>query len=285
MLKYFMPELPEVETTIRYLRPIMVGKKIESLHFSPKAGSIFNLDLNEVASKLTGSTATEISRRGKFMLFDLDKTKAVGHLRMSGRYLASDSEFSHPHSHFTLILEDGQNVNYIDQRRFGTFHFVDDFGNYPGLRRLGPDALLDDIDPGYLFDRFKSKNTTIYQALLDQSIIAGLGNIYVNELLFSQKIHPLTPAKVLSQSQLSNLASSIKPLLEKALALKGTTLVDNLYQDPEGKVGEFAKMLNVYGRNKEVCKACGKPISKIRIGGRGVYLCEECQKGAVIRKL
>jgi formamidopyrimidine-DNA glycosylase len=273
-----MPELPEVETTIRYLRPALIGSKINAITLAPTASSIFNVPLSEVLMRLNGNQVNSIERKGKFMLFDfIDQQKAVGHLRMSGRYLVG-ANLQIPHLHFTLDLANGQQVSYIDQRRFGTFHFVDSFADYPGLQRLGPDALLDEISAQKLHSSWSRRQQGVYQVLLDQSLIAGLGNIYVNELLFLAKANPQTAARDLSLTEVERIVSLIKPLLQKALSLKGTTLIDSLYKDPEGSNGEFAQMLTVYGRVDQKCKLCGYKIERLKIGGRSAFFCPNCQR-------
>jgi formamidopyrimidine-DNA glycosylase len=163
-------------------------------------------------------------------------------------------------------LEDKNVINYLDLRRFGTFHLVEDFSHYPSLQKLGPDALRDDLPVEELFKKLTKVKKGIYQLLLDQTFIAGLGNIYVNEILHAVQVHPLTPAENVTREKFAEIISEMQRILALALTLKGTTLIDNLYQDPEGKAGEFAKLLKVYGKHKN------PKIEVLKIGGRSVFV-------------
>lgn len=271
-----MPELPEVETTIRYLRPALLNQIVRELTVTNGGESTFNVPLAEAKQNIEQKSFLALSRRGKFMLFELESPDSihssqtngfiVGHLRMSGRYKIDDKVIDHPHNRFQLHLDNGKIVNYIDQRRFGTLHFTDDFDNYPGLQRLGPDILTDDVTAEFLRSRLAKLKKPIYSALLDQSIVAGLGNIYVNEILHATGIHPLTQSNAISLEQTTLILDQAKRILSKALELKGTTLIDNLYQDPEGKIGKFAKLLQVYGKKND------PNVSILKVGGRSVFV-------------
>lgn len=261
-----MPELPEVETTIRYLRPAVLNEVIRDITVSNKGESTFNIPFSEVRKNLIGNMITGISRHGKWMLFEFNNGKAIGHLRMSGRYKIADKVIDLPHNRFQLHLQNGKVINYIDQRRFGTFHFVTDFTSYPGLTRLGPDIFTGEVTAEYLHSKLAKTKKPIYSALLDQTIVAGLGNIYVNEVLHACGIHPLSPGNKLSLADTQHILEHSKRILTKALELKGTTLIDKLYQDPEGKTGQFAKLLQVYGKKKD------PNIRMLRIGGRSVFV-------------
>lgn len=261
-----MPELPEVEITIRYLKPAILNEVITNITATNKGESTFNIPFDDVKKRIVGNKVTDIGRHGKWMLFEFNNGKAIGHLRMSGRYKIEDKVLDIPHNRFQFHLQNGKVINYIDQRRFGTFHFVDGFESYPGLKKLGPDILIGEVTVEYLLNRLKTVKKPIYSALLDQSIIAGLGNIYVNEVLHACGIHPLTPANKLAKKDIQNVLGHSKSILEKALELKGTTLIDNLYQDPEGKTGQFAKMLQVYGKKKD------PNVQVLKIGGRSVFV-------------
>lgn len=264
-----MPELPEVETTVRMLRPELLDQEIRRVAIGDGGARHFNVSAQDVQTKLTGARLKNLSRTGKWMLFDFEnageKVKAVGHLRMSGRYWAKDVEFDHPHIRFGFELGNGRKIYYLDQRRFGTFHFVNEFNDYPALAKLGPDILHPNFTAKILYEKLQKTKKPIYTALLDQNIVAGLGNIYVNESLNAARIHPLTPANQLTYEQVDLLVEHAIQILNMALKFKGTTLVDKLYTDPEGKTGEFAKMLKVYGKTKD------PNVERIKIGGRSVF--------------
>lgn len=256
-----MPELPEVETTIRYLRDNLINKVVTNFWVSNGGERQLNAEVLKYQQLLLNNSLQQLNRHGKWMLFQFDQTQIIGHLRMSGRYKIATNVIDHPHNRFQLQFSDGTILNYLDQRRFGTFHIAESLDM---SEKLGPDAL--EITTADLFTRLQKTKKPIYSALLDQAIIAGLGNIYVNESLHISGIHPLTPANKLSGSQVEALLDNTKQLLETAIKFKGTTLIDNLYQDPEGKNGEFAKLLQVYGKKKD------PHIQVFKIGGRSVFV-------------
>lgn len=262
-----MPELPEVETVIRYLRPHLVGRSVKSAYLSPKGHRIFGENHISDFDRLTNATFNSISRYGKWMLFDLSTGPAVAHLRMSGIYEITDQPLqSNPHTRFHLSLDNGKHLNYIDQRRFGTFHFTDSFETYLGARNLGPDALSNEFHVNDLYPKLQKKTKNIYSTLLDQTVVAGLGNIYVNEVLHKVGLHPLRPANQVTKVQAEQIVLEAKKILELALDMKGTSLVDNLYRNPEGGSGEFYKMLEVYGKKDD------PDIEVLKIGGRSAFV-------------
>lgn len=279
-----MPELPEVETTIRYLAPYLRKIPIRNIFLGQHGSGIFNQSADTIRERLVGNQIDKLDRHGKFILITFSQPRpnmakyAVAHLRMSGRYKVSRKNYDHPHLRFTLALADGYHVHYIDQRRFGTFHFVEDFSYYPGLARLGDDAWSHDLNAQQLYQQLQRRSIPIHTALQDQSLIAGLGNIYVNEVLFRAGISPQRSANSLAVGELQEIVNNVRPLLSEALKLKGTTLIDNLYQDPGGSEGAFAKMLQVYGREGEKCLRCNGVIQREKVGGRSAYYCLGCQK-------
>lgn len=265
-----MPELPEVETTIKVLRSSWVDKVIKDLVIQPRGARHFDISPTEVQDKLIGAKLAEISRIGKWIKLTFQKDNllipAVSHLRMSGRFFNHAGDFTSSHESFRFSLDDGSHISYIDQRRFGTFHLVNDFAHYPSLQNLGPDALTDSFNAEYLTTKLQKVSKSIYAALLDQSIVAGLGNIYVNESLHAAGIHPLQAANSLTRKQVEKLVREVRRILALALALKGTTLLDALYSPPDGTGGEFYKLLQVYGRKKD------PDIEVLKIGGRSVFV-------------
>lgn len=265
-----MPELPEVETTVRYLRPHLEQQTITQIKITNGGERHFNLPTEEVEALLNHALIKKISRYGKWITLELNKDNeqftAVAHLRMSGRYLVEDKPYASPHNRYHLVMDNGKTISYLDIRRFGTFHILSSIAEHPTLQTLGPDALTAAFTAPYLQTRLQSVNKSIYNALLDQKIVAGLGNIYVNEALHAAEIHPLQPASSLTAGQLTLLVQNIKAILTQALSFKGTTLIDNSYRDPEGNVGEFAKLLKVYGKHKDA------DIEVLKIGGRSVFV-------------
>lgn len=261
-----MPELPEVETTIKYLREVWLNKAIKDVSLFNGGESQINVSAQEFKTGLLNRELTELSRYGKWMVFRFDSgdLEAIGHLRMSGRYSSDITPISHVHKRIEFVLSDNTNLAYIDQRRFGTWEIVKSSKEFLTLKKLGPDALSDEFSSEYLFDRLSKSKRFIYQDLLDQSFVAGLGNIYVNESLYLSGIHPKSISSKIPGILIENLVKNIKEILNLSLSLKGTTLSDNLYSTPEGKTGEFASLLKVYGKK-------GGPIVFEKIAGRTSY--------------
>jgi len=263
-----MPELPEVETTIRNLRKNWVDQTVKNFTATSTGKSQLNLSIESLQEKLVGARLSSLQRYGKWMLFDFEKKEKLnvaGHLRMSGSYLTGKSSISHQHKRFEFELENGTFIAYLDQRRFGTWHVVDDLLKHLADKGLGPDALSEEFNAKYLQQALSKLKKPIYQALLDQQIVAGLGNIYVNEALAASLIHPLSVGNKIPVEFLETLVLNTKNILYRSLELKGTTLLDNLYNTPEGKTGEFAKLLTVYGQKKN------PEVTVIKIGGRSAF--------------
>ncbi len=261
-----MPELPEVETTVKYLRDYMLGHVVKRVSVTNKGETAFNAPLAEMQKRIEGKPLTALSRYGKWMMFEFDDTKVVGHLRMSGRYKVDTEVLEGPHNRIQFHLDNGKVVNYVDQRRFGTFHLVDSFHSHAGMAQLGPDVLDHKCTPAYLFQRLQKLHKPIYSALLDQTVVAGLGNIYVNETLHACSIHPLQPANTISGQQCHEILREARRILKMSLEMKGTTLIDNLYQDPDGKKGNFYRKLKVYGKKDD------PDITVLKIGGRSAFV-------------
>jgi len=273
-----MPELPEVATVLKQITPAILNQKIADVTVMPKGERmVAPLKPSKLKQELTGKTITSINRHGKFMIFELDNgKKIVAHLRMSGRMLISDKPLKHLHNRLYLKFENGKYLNFIDIRRFGTFHLVEKGKTYSGVANLGPDALSGELTAAYLKAKLKDRSKNIYSSLLDQSIIAGLGNIYVNEVLYSCKIHPKRYAGKVNLNEIKLILEQVERILNMAINYRGTTLIDKSYADTEGLYGDFFDMLKVYGKKDTACERCGTLITKIRISNRGVYLCETC---------
>ena len=233
----------------------------------------------EFKASIAGSSFIDIGRQGKFIILELSNNwHIVAHLRMSGRFTVTSTQ-PDPSTHNRLYLKLSGNkyLNFIDIRRFGTFHLIKDQHSYPGLQRLGADALDPVWTGARLFAVLQRHKKAVYSCLLDQSIISGVGNIYANEALFRSRLHPLKPAHTITQSQTEKLLHGVVNILSTSLAFKGTTLLDNSYKDTDGDPGKFRKLLKVYGRENEPCSVCGNAIKRIRVGNRSVFFCLECQ--------
>lgn len=272
-----MPELPEVQTIVAGLRPHIAGVRITAIHLLRK--DILTPADAPLASLLQNRVITEIDRRGKFILFTLDNTHRFSiHLGMTGQLTLTDPSTPAPkHTHLRLHLSHDlshsvSHLLFTDPRRFG------------GIRWLGPTGQVDaDMGPEPLtlrpaqLARLLSKTTRpIKSALLDQKLIAGLGNIYADEALHAAGIHPLTPANHLSPAQSAKLCRSIKLVLRRALHHKGSTLRD--YHTPDGAPGNFQKLHRVYARTGRPCLTCKTPIERLVLTGRSAHFCPKCQR-------
>lgn len=264
-----MPELPEVQTVVNTLRPRLLGRKIVSIdlrRFDILSPPRFDLD-----SALAGLSVSDIYRRGKRIVFRLsDSNQFYVHLGMSGRLTLDNPSLPLP-AHTHLILDfAGTQLRFRDPRRFGGVFWL---GSDDSDDSMGPEPLT--LTPAQLAKQLHRTTRAIKNALLDQHVIAGLGNIYVDESLFGAKIHPLTPANSLSRQQISQLNRSIKSTLRRALRHRGSTLRD--YVDAEGGSGAFQKLHAVYDRARQPCRVCKTPIQRIVLGGRSTCFCPSCQ--------
>ena len=273
-----MPELPEVETIVRRLRLTLIGKKIQSVKvLNP---GILRCSQKVFVKSLTGAIIREIRRKGKFILIDFTPDwTLILHLKMTGQVLIeprSTPADRHTQVIFNFFSSDFQ-MRYRDIRKFGFFALF--CGNSteatPYLSRLGPDPF--EISSLQFVRIVLSRKRAIKAFLLDQSLISGLGNIYVDESLFQAKIHPLTGTNTLSPARIKGLLRIIKKILTQAISKQGSTLRD--YRRPDGTPGGFQNYHQVYGRTGYHCPFCRTPIAKIRVSGRGTHYCPCCQKG------
>lgn len=271
-----MPELPEVETVRRSLERLVVGKTIRDVDvFVEKM--IRNMDENRLKEIITNQVINGIKRRGKYLLFDVGDYYIVSHLRMEGRYFIKHlDEPKDKHEHVIFYFTDGVTMRYHDTRKFGTFDIVkkNEMDQFKPLVTLGYEPLEDQLTVKYLKEKLRHKTIAIKSALLDQHIVAGLGNIYVNEVLFLSKVHPEKPSNTLKKKELERIVKYSKEVLELAIKDGGTTI--RSYTSSLGVTGRFQQHLKVHMQN--TCPVCGKDIQKIRVGGRGTYLCDHCQK-------
>ncbi|KKI91748.1 hypothetical protein WQ54_13000 [Bacillus sp. SA1-12] len=274
-----MPELPEVETVRRTLLQLVKGKTIKqvTIHW-PKIIKKPD-DIDQFRDALVGQTIYDVKRRGKFLKFILDDYVLVSHLRMEGRYglYKPEEEYDH-HTHVFFSFEDGAQLRYRDVRKFGTMHLFKkgEEENEPPLSQLGPEPFAKEFTEAYLRDRLKKTTRKIKSALLDQNIVVGLGNIYVDEALFRAGIRPERIANQLTAAEYKLLHQEIIATLDEAVAKGGSTV--RSYVNTQGEIGMFQLQLFVYGRTNEPCKQCGTNLIKTVVGGRGTHYCENCQK-------
>ncbi|MDX5985689.1 bifunctional DNA-formamidopyrimidine glycosylase/DNA-(apurinic or apyrimidinic site) lyase [Sphingomonas echinoides] len=269
-----MPELPEVETTVRGLRPVLDGQRITLVQLRrPDLRRPFPADLGQ---RLTGATVTGLSRRAKYGLIETDRGDTmVFHLGMSGRWRVDPSDVL-PHDH--LILETAtQRLALNDARRFGSVDLLATtaLADFPAFKALGPEPLGPDLTAAYLHRALAGRVASIKLLLLDQRIVAGLGNIYVCEALHLAGISPKRAGGDLSRAKLERLVAAIRSVLLSAIEAGGSTLRD--YARPDGELGYFSKQFAVYGREGEPC-ACGGTVARYAEGGRSTFWCPKCQR-------
>ncbi|WP_010532420.1 DNA-formamidopyrimidine glycosylase [Lentibacillus jeotgali] len=274
-----MPELPEVETIKNTLKRFVIDKTIIDVSvFWPNIIKQPD-DIDHFKHLLMKQSIKDIHRRGKFLLFELDDAVLVSHLRMEGKYSVHPSgEPVKKHTHVIFKFSDGEELRYNDVRKFGTMHLFkkgDERNNKP-LNQLGPDPFDEAFTLDYFYQKLKKTDRAIKSVLLDQAIVAGLGNIYVDETLFKANIHPLSKANKLKKREVKVIWEAAIYTLKEAVAQGGTTI--RSYVNSQGVMGMFQQELFVYGQANEPCKTCGKPIVKMKIGGRGTHVCVSCQK-------
>lgn len=270
-----MPELPEVETTVRGLRPALEGRRLTRVETRrADLRRPFPADLRQ---RMTGATVTGLGRRAKYGLIETDRDDVmIFHLGMSGRWRIDPSEIG-AHDHLILETDQGRVLALCDPRRFGSVDLVrkDELSDFPAFTALGPEPLGEGLSGAYLARALDGRVAPIKTMLLDQRIIAGLGNIYVCEALHMSGIAPTTPAGRIARGKLDRLVAAIRDVLAAAIEAGGSSLRD--YARPDGELGYFAKQWRVYGREKEACH-CGATIARRVDGGRSTFYCPKCQK-------
>ena len=271
-----MPELPEVETVRRGLAEHIIGKKfkeIEVLHHratSPK--SIAAL------TSLRGARVKDISRRGKFLWFELDRPEVlVGHLGMSGQFLIQPNSAS-DERHLRVRFKLGKyELRFIDQRTFGWLGVEETLNGAPTcVQHIAADPFDPSFNLAETISRFSKKKTEIKRALLDQSVMSGVGNIYADEALWRSKIHPESRTETMKASRIKELIESAKEVMAEALEVGGTSF-DDLYINVNGESGYFERALAAYGQEGEACPRCGREIRRITFANRSSHFCPKCQ--------
>lgn len=270
-----MPELPEVETVARGLRASLTGRTIIGVQVY-WARSIVPPDPSAFARRLAGQTVTDVERRGKWVVITLrGGDTLLVHLRMSGRLILSGEPFDHRHLRVLCSLNDGGQLCFFDQRKFGRLVLTSDPQKMLG--DLGPEPLEDDFTAERLGEMLRRRRGRIKPLLLNQRFLAGLGNIYADEALWRAGIHPLRQADTLTPVEVQRLHQGIGTVLQAAIDGGGTTLPDAGYQQADGRSGEFAGQLAVYGRAGQPCPRCRADIERIRVNQRGTHFCPCCQ--------
>ncbi len=265
-----MPELPEVETIVRGLRRNVLGKKLRRF---------FIFDTKRITTPRPDLPVKIIAirRSGKYIIFETDRSGyCVIHLRMTGSLLINSQQTRkepQKHKRAAFYFSDNTIIDFIDVRRFGTLNWLRAAGSLP---RLGVEPFSVGFNPKKLSELFKGKKKAVKSALLDQGLVAGIGNIYADEALWRTKINPKRKAGSLNRSEANGLVDAIKNILREAIKNGGSTLRD--YKRVDGSAGGFQDLHRVYGREGEKCSRCGGKIKRIKVGGRSSFFCPKCQK-------
>jgi formamidopyrimidine-DNA glycosylase len=273
-----MPELPEVETVRRGLNEFVRGRKIVAVRIAYER--MIQSDLAEFQTALIGQTILQVNRRGKYLLFDLGEKTLVSHLRMEGKWLIFPKREMPQNKHFHAFfnLSDNQTLVYQDVRKFGTLELVTttDLPAFFVRKKIGPEPTEEEFDLKTFKAQLSGSQKKIKPYLLDQSLVAGLGNIYVDEVLWLSKIHPSEIARNLSSQKVAVLRKSILSVLAEGVKRGGSTI--RSYKNVLGLDGTMQNYLQVYGKAGQACSRCGKPIAKYKLAGRGTHFCPKCQK-------
>ncbi len=273
-----MPELPEVETVRKQLLNHLKNKTIKSINIIHN--NVFeNQDINKIKEEIKNQTISDIKRRGKWLIFELDNYNLLSHLRMEGKYLYRNiNDEINKHELIIFNIDDAFELRYKDTRKFGKMYLIkkEDLEKNSPLTKLGLEPWDKKLTTEYLKEKLKNKSLPIKTTLLDQTIITGIGNIYANEILFLSKINPHKKSKELNNKELESIIENTKKVLEKAIKEGGTTI--RSYTSEEGVSGKFQNNLLVHKRENEKCPNCNTPISNDKIGGRSTYYCKKCQK-------
>lgn len=270
-----MPELPEVETSRRGIAPHLTNQKITAVIIREKR---LRWPIPDEIENLVEQTILDVKRRAKYLLIETAAGTAILHLGMSGklRVLEKNTPVI-KHDHVDIVLSSGKCLRFNDPRRFGALFWTTEAPEtHPLLRKLGPEPFNQAFTAERLFELSRGRSMSIKQFIMDNKIVAGVGNIYANESLFLAGINPKRAAGKISQSRYKKLYPIIKTVLATAIEKGGTTLKD--FTQVDGKPGYFAQQLNVYGRAGKPCMVCKKPLSEIRQGQRTTVYCKQCQK-------
>ncbi len=283
-----MPELPEVETIRRGLEKEVIGKRIVKIQIKNYL-LIKNISVHEFSSRLKGSSIKNIKRRGKFFIFVLaPRDNLIIHLGMSGIILYRDdpektkalpfSKIKENHNHIIFFFEDNSRMIYNDVRRFGKIWLLKNGKTLPCIESLGFEPLGYKFTFESFYGLLQKNKKNIKSFLMNQKNIAGIGNIYANEILFLSGIHPLRKSNSLTFNEAKKIYLNTRNILRQAIELGGTTMNDESYLDSGGKKGSFGETIMVYGKKGRNCPLCEKPLEIIKIDNRSTFLCPGCQK-------
>ncbi|MFO8069045.1 MAG: DNA-formamidopyrimidine glycosylase [Alkalibacterium sp.] len=273
-----MPELPEVENVKNGLKKLILGKIIVDTHVLwsniIKEPSVF-----EFQKQIRGQEIVDIKRQGKFLLFILTDYVLISHLRMEGKYRIEKATVPlTKHTHVVFELDSDEQLRYLDVRKFGKMSLVDKdkLHLHPSIKNLGPEPTVEALKTEHLIKALKKTERPIKACLLDQKVVAGIGNIYADEILYDAYIHPERKGNSLSDDEIETLKTSIIGIMSKAVKKGGTTI--RTYSNAFGVEGSYQAYLNVYGKKGKACQRCQHTIEKIKVAQRGTHYCPYCQK-------
>lgn len=270
-----MPELPEVETVLRTLEGQIKDLQITSVDVL--WDNIIVDDVQDFKNKIVGQHFRKFKRRGKYLLFEMDDICLVSHLRMEGKYFIQKPDVPlTKHMHVIFGLDNGLQLRYNDTRKFGKMELIPLDYNYKKFKNLGVEPLSDDLNFAYVKQYINNIKHPIKQTLLDQSFIAGIGNIYADEILFRMKVNPSRTTSDLNDQEIEDLVKYTKYILQGAIKAGGTTI--RSYTSSLGVTGRFQLELKVHQRKDEKCYVCNSTIVKTQVSKRGTYYCPKCQK-------
>lgn len=273
-----MPELPEVEAVKRGLDQSIVGKRVTAIEVMwPKI--IRHDDIEAFKQSLIGQVCQRIDRRGKFLLIYFDTHVLLSHLRMEGKYFLCDKEQPvHKHTHVILELDEQEELRYHDVRKFGRMELLEigqEF-QHPSLAKLGPEPTPATFSTHVIKEYLSGRTTAIKNILLDQRMVAGIGNIYADEILFDAYVHPEMSAAEITDEEIQQLYYSIISIMQAAIKAGGSTI--RSYTNMFREAGHYQAYHQVYGKDGERCSRCGTIIEKTKVGGRGTHFCPNCQR-------
>lgn len=271
-----MPEIAEVETVRNTLKLRILNKRIKNINVY--YNKILLDDEKEFKSRLINEMFIDIKRIGKWLIFETNNYYLLSHLRMEGKYFIKNvDEKIEKHEHIEFVFEDGMSLRYHDTRKFGRMKVVnkDELFQFEGIKKQGIEPISKDLTKEYLYQKFKTKKIPMKTLLLDQTIIAGLGNIYADEVLFASRVNPFKKGCDITLDECDRIVYSCNNIIKRAIEEGGTTI--RSYTSSLGVTGRFQQYLNVHTKDGSPCPVCGTIIEKEFIGGRSTYYCPKCE--------
>ncbi len=270
-----MPELPEVQTVLSTLEHMIQNRKIVSVDVI--SSDVILHDEDDFKKAVIGRHFLSFKRRGKYLIFELEDAALVSHLRMEGKYFVEKTtDPIRKHTHIIFHLDDETDLRYHDVRRFGRMELIEKDTDYRSFHDLGPEPFSSEFCADYAWNHTRNSKRSLKKTLLDQSFVAGIGNIYADEICFRAALRPETAVSRLSKARWNTIVSCARDVLSEAIEQGGSTV--RSYTSSLGVTGLFQLKIDVYGREGEPCHKCGSPIKKIRHGQRGTHFCPVCQR-------